>query len=368
MKLPARIGLIGCGIISSRYIEVIKGLEELEIVACADMVAAAAQAQAAKYGLKAVSPEELLAMPEVDIVLNLTPPNAHYTVCKAALEAGKSTYTEKPLAATYAQGEQLLALAKEKGLRLGCAPDTFLGAGHQSARCYLDEGLIGPPVAATAFMMSRGHEYWHANPSFFYKPGGGPMLDMGVYYITALVHLLGPARRVTGSARATWSERKIWSEPHRGEIIRVEVPTYVVGILDFQSGAIGTVITSFDTQASGLPRIELYGATGTLNLPDPNTFGGPLQLRTATDKSWQDLPLRFGHEGRNRGIGPADMAVSMTEELPHRANGEMALHVLEIMEAINAASETGQHIDLQTRCQRPEPLPEGVYPGVRPPA
>ena len=366
MQLPARIGMVGCGIISTRYIEVIGELPELDIVACADLIPSAAKAQADKYGLTALSIDDLYASPDIDIVLNLTPPTAHFPVSKAALEAGKAVYSEKPLAATFAEGKALQELASEKNLRIGCAPDTFLGAGHQSARLYLDEGIVGAPVAANAFMMSRGHEYWHANPAFYYKPGGGPMLDMGVYYLTALVNLLGPVSRVTGSARATWSERTILSQPRKGEVIVVEVPTYVTGILDFEGGAVGTIITTFDTKASALPRIELYGATGTLNLPDPNTFGGPLQIRTYEDDSWQDLPLRFGHSGNSRGIGPADMAVSAVEGQPHRASGEMALHVLEIMEAIHIASETGRHVELTTRCERPQPLPEGDYAGVRP--
>ena len=366
MDLPARIGLVGCGIISSRYIEVGRELPEIDIRSCADVIHAAAKAQAEKYGLRAQSLEDLFAAADIDLVLNLTPPPAHYSVSKAALEAGKSVYSEKPLAANFAEGKELTALANEKSLRIGCAPDTFLGAGHQSARFYLDEGIIGAPVAANAFMMSRGHEYWHANPAFYYKPGGGPMLDMGVYYLTALVHLLGPVKRVTGSARATWLERTISSEPRKGEVIEVEVPTYVTGVLDFECGAIGTIITTFDTQASGLPRIELYGETGTLNLPDPNTFGGPLQVRTHADNSWKELPLRFGHAGNSRGIGTADMAVSTVEDQQHRANAELALHVLEIMEAVHIASETGRHVELTTRCERPHPLPEGVYAGVRP--
>ena len=368
MKLPARIGLIGCGIISSRYIENIVKIPEIELVACADVVSSAAEARGETYGLRVLSPDELLAASDIDIVLSLTPPPAHYAVCKAALDAGKSVYTEKPLAATFAEGKELVALAAANGLRLGSAPDTFLGAGYQSARAYLDEGIIGEPVAANAFLVWRGHEYWHANPEFYYKPGGGPMLDMGVYYLTALVHLLGPVRRVTGSARATWSERTIHSEPFKGQIIQVEVPTYVAAILDFACGAIGTLITTFDAQASGLPEIELYGATGTLNLPDPNTFSGPVQLRRTPNDSWQDLPLRFGHAGRSRGIGMADMAVSTIEDAPHRASAEMALHVLEIMEAVHVAAETGRHVELTTRCDRPQPLAEGEYAGVRPAA
>ncbi|MDE0338886.1 MAG: Gfo/Idh/MocA family oxidoreductase [Caldilineaceae bacterium] len=366
MKLPARVGLVGCGIISTRYIEVSRELPEFDIKACADAVPSAAKAQAEKFGLQALSPEDLYGAPDIDMVLNLTPPPAHFSVGKAALEAGKAVYSEKPLAATFAEGKELMALANKKNLRIGCAPDTILGAGYQSARLYLDEGTVGAPVAATAFMMSRGHEYWHANPAFFYKPGGGPMLDMGVYYLTALVHLLGPVTRVTGTARATWSERTVYSEPRKGEVIEVEVPTYVAGLLDFECGAIGTIITTFDTQASALPRIELYGETGTLNLPDPNTFGGPLQVRTHADRSWKDLPLRFGHAGNSRGIGPADMVVSTVEDGLHRANGEVALHVLEIMESIHVASETGSHVELSTHCERPRLLPEGVYAGVRP--
>ncbi len=366
MNLPARVGLIGCGNISGRYIENMAKIPEIELAACADLVAAAAERQAEKYGLNVLAQDELLSSPDIDIVLSLTPPPVHYAVCKAALDAGKPVYTEKPLAAAFAEGKELLALAAAKELRLGSAPDTFMGAGYQSARAYLDEGIIGEPVAVNAFLVWRGHEYWHTNPAFYYKPGGGPMLDMGVYYLTVLVHLLGPVRRVTGSTRATWAERTIYSEPLKGQIIQVEVPTYVAGILDFECGAIGTLITTFDAQATGLPNIELYGATGTLNLPDPNTFAGPVQLRRTPNDSWQDLPLRFGHAGRSRGIGMADMAVSTIEDAPHRASAEMALHVLEIMEAIHVAAETGRHVELTTRCARPQPLAEGNYPGVRP--
>ncbi len=368
MKLPARIGLIGCGNISGRYIENIAKIPELELAACADLVPSAAERQGEKYGVTVLAQDELLASPDVDIVLSLASPIAHFEVCKAALDAGKSVYTEKPLAATFAQGKELVELAEAKNLRLGAAPDTFLGAGYQSARAYLDEGIIGEPVAVNAFLVWRGHEYWHANPTFYYKPGAGPMLDMGVYYLTALVHLLGPVRRVTGSARITWNERTVHSEPLKGQIIEVEVPTYLAGILDFECGAIGTLITTFDAQASGLPDIELYGATGTLNLPDPNTFGGPVQLRRTPSDDWQDLQLRFGHSGRSRGIGTADIAVSMTEGAAHRASAEMALHVLEIMEAVQVASDTGRHVELTTRCGRPQLLPEGEYAGVRPPA
>ena len=367
MHTPARIGMIGCGNISSQYFEVAHELPEIEIVACGDAMRAAAEAQAEKYGLERVlEPDEILAAPDIDIVLNLTPPGAHYAVAKAALEAGKATYSEKPFARRYAEGAELVALAQEKNLRIGCAPDTFLGAGFQSARLYLDEGLVGAPVAATAFMMSRGHEHWHPDPAFYYKPGGGPMFDMGPYYLTALVHLLGPVRRVTGSARATWPERTVLSEPRRGEVVTVDVPTHVVGVLDFASGAIGTIITTFDVKASVLPRMELYGTTGTLSLPDPNTFGGPLKVRGADADDWQELPLRYARTGRSRGMGPADMAVSAQEGVPHRASGELAAHVLEIMEAIHVASETGQHVALASSCRRPDPLPEGMYVGVRP--
>ena len=292
--LPARIGMIGCGNISKQYFTVAQRLPSIDIVAVADLRREAAEAAAEQWNIpRLLGVDELLADADIDIVLNLTIPGAHYEVALAALEAGKSVYNEKPLALRAAQGQHLLSVAAQKGVRVGCAPDTFLGGGLQSARKLIDDGAIGAPVAATAFMMSRGHEHWHPSPEFYYKAGGGPMFDMGPYYLTALIAMLGDVGRVTGSTRITWPKRTILSEPLRDTVMTVDVPTHVVGLLDFNSGPIGTIITTFDVKASALPRIEIYGTDGTLSLPDPNTFGGVTLLRRTGDSEWTEIPPVF---------------------------------------------------------------------------
>lgn len=244
---PVSVGVIGCGNISGAYMRMLKTLPIVRVVACADLRPEAAQALAEQYQVPCVlSVEALLADPQIEIVLNLTVPQAHGAIAIAALEAGKSVYNEKPLALTREEGRRMLTLAAQKGLRVGGAPDTFLGGGLQTCRELIDAGVIGEPVAATAFMMSRGHEHWHPNPAFYYQKGGGPMFDMGPYYLTALVSLLGPVRRVTGATRITRPQRIITSQPRYGEVIEVETPTHVAGLLDFAAGPIGTIITTFD--------------------------------------------------------------------------------------------------------------------------
>jgi predicted dehydrogenase len=355
-----KIGIIGCGNISDIYLQADNKFKILEIVACADLMPERAQAKAAKYNIPtACSPEELLADPDIEIVVNLTIPQAHAEVALAAVEAGKSVYNEKPLAINLKDGGLLLQAAKARGVRVGGAPDTFLGGGLQTCRKLIDEGQIGRPVAATAFMMSPGHEHWHPDPGFFYQIGGGPMFDMGPYYLTALVSMLGPVRRVTGSAQISYPERTITSQPKSGQKITVEVPTHVVGVLDFAGGAVGTIITSFDVWAAQLPRLEIYGTEGTLSLPDPNTFGGPVLLHRAGSDTWTEVPLTHNHTENSRGLGVADLAYAIQENRPHRANGEMAYHVLEIMHAIHTASQQGQHLELTSRCQRPTLLTPG---------
>ena len=324
----------------------------------------AAKARAREFEVPKVHDvEALLADPDIDIVLNLTTPNAHGSIALAALEAGKSVYNEKPLALSREEGQAMLKLADQKNLRVGCAPDTFLGGGIQTCRKLIDEGAIGQPVAATAFMMSRGHEHWHPNPSFYYKPGGGPMFDMGPYYLTALVNLLGPVTRVTGSTSMTRSERLITSEPQHGTLIQVEVPTHVAGLLDFESGAIGTIITSFDIQGANLPRIEIYGTEGSLSVPDPNTFGGPVQLLSTKNREWETKSLSHGYTENSRGIGLADMAYALVSGRAHRANGALAYHVLDIMHAFQDATEQSQHISIQSTVERPSPLPLNLSDG-----
>ncbi|HEU5369624.1 MAG TPA: Gfo/Idh/MocA family oxidoreductase, partial [Ktedonobacterales bacterium] len=274
---PVKVGVIGCGTISGIYLETIKHLKILEAVACADLFLERAQARAAEFEVPgACSVEALLTDPEVELIINLTVPAAHAEVALAALQAGKHVYNEKPLAISREDARRMLDLAQERGLLVGNAPDTFLGGGLQTCRKLLDDGWIGEPVAAFAAMTGHGPERWHPDPAFFYQRGAGPMLDMGPYYLTALVALLGPIRRVTGSARITFPERTIASAARYGQTINVETPTHIAGVLDFASGVIGTIITSFDVWSSRLPRIEIYGTRGSLGVPDPNTFGGPV--------------------------------------------------------------------------------------------
>ena len=355
---PMSIGVIGCGVISTIYLQNCTANKHLNVVACADLDLKRAKAQAERFNIpRAGTVEDLLADPSIELVINLTIPAAHFTIGYAALLASKSVYNEKPLAISREDGQMLLEEAGRRDLRVGCAPDTFLGGGLQTCRALIDQGAIGHPVAATAFMLSHGPENWHPDPEFLYKVGAGPMFDMGPYYLTALVALLGPVRRVTGSARISLPERTIGSEPKRGSTIKVETPTHIAGVLDFESGPIATLVTSFDVWAAEVPRIEIYGSEGTLSLPDPNTFGGPVRLRQAGAGRWEEVPLTHGHTGDSRGLGVADMAEAIRQGRPHRASGELAYHVLDIMHAIHDASEQGQHINLRSTCARPEPLP-----------
>lgn len=354
---PTNIGFIGCGNISDVYVRVAQSFDVLEVVACADRHIERAQALAAKYKLpRAYLPEDLLADPEIEIVVNLTPPAPHAEIALAALAAGKSVYNEKPLAITREEAQNMLELAEYQGLQIGCAPDTFLGAGLQTCRKLLDDGAIGEPVAASAFMMSRGPEAWHPNPNFFYQPGAGPLFDVGPYYLTALVALLGPVQRVTGATRISFAERTVGSGPKRGEKITVRTPTHIAGLLDFASGPVATLVTSFDVWKSSLPWIEIYGSEGTLSTPDPNTFGGPVRLWRASTQAWEDVPLVDGYTENTRSLGVADMALAIREGRAPRAGGQMAYHVLDLMHAIHEASDEGHHIEIASSCERPAPL------------
>ncbi|HEX8833585.1 MAG TPA: Gfo/Idh/MocA family oxidoreductase, partial [Abditibacteriaceae bacterium] len=273
-RASTKIGIIGVGNISGAYFNTNKVFNFFDIIACADIDVERAKSKAAEHDIaKGCSVAELLADPEIEAVINLTIPAAHGPVMIQALEAGKHVYNEKPLTVTREEAQQALAIAERKGLLIGCAPDTFLGGGHQTCRKIIDDGWIGTPVAVTAFMMGRGHEGWHPSPEFYYKAGGGPMFDMGPYYLTALVNLLGPVRRVTGSTRASFPQRKITSQPLAGTMIDVDVDTHIAGVFDFHSGVIGTIVTSFDVYHADLPPIQIFGSLGTLSVPDPNGFG-----------------------------------------------------------------------------------------------
>ncbi|WP_100404909.1 Gfo/Idh/MocA family protein [Bacillus solitudinis] len=353
------VGIIGCGNISSIYLKNASMFEHMKLSACADLDIERAKLQAEKFGIqKAFSVQELLADPEIDLIINLTIPRAHANVCLQALESGKHVYVEKPLAVSREDGAQILAMAKEKGLLVGGAPDTFLGAGIQTAIHLIEKGEIGTPIGASAFMIGRGHEHWHPDPAFYYDEGGGPMYDMGPYYLTALIALLGPITRLSGSARISYPERTIVSEPKAGTKLTVATPTHISGTIDFTSGAIGTIVTSFDAfGGSSLPPIEVYGSEGTLLVPDPNTFGGPVKIRKRDEKEFTEVPLTHGYENNSRGLGVADMASAIQQGFPHRASGQLTYHVLEAMHGFHDASDTATYYNMESTCEKPDPLP-----------
>jgi predicted dehydrogenase len=363
------VGLVGCGNISEIYLSNSKLFRDFHVVACTDIDGEAARRQAERHNVQACSVSDLLKRDDIDIVLNLTIPEAHAEVSLAAVEAGKHVCSEKPLATTVADGERILAAAKARGLRVGAAPDTILGAGYQSARRAVDSGKIGRPLSAVATIMSHGMEHWHPSPGFFFLKGAGPVLDMGPYYISALVSLLGPVSSVQAIAQIGFAERVISTPGSRllGQTIRVETPTTVHALLEFSSGAQATFLASWDVWRHGLPTIELHGETASLRLPDPNWFGGPLQIAEGR-KDWRAIstrgspfdvanwPLSKPVHANYRGLGLADMARAIGEGRAHRANGTFALHVLAVMTAMLDAAAQGQKIDIVSRCERPQPL------------
>ena len=351
------IGIIGCGNISDAYLKAIVGFPLLEVRGVADIRPDAAQAAAAKHGLKAQTIDALLRDDTIEVVVNLTIPAAHVEVGLQVLASGKHVHSEKPLGLTVADASRMIDLAAKKNLRVGCAPDTFLGGGHQTCRDLVDGGELGPVVAGTAFFMCPGHERWHPNPAFYYQPGGGPMLDMGPYYITSLVNLIGPVARVTGMTSRSRSQRMITSEPLKGQMMDVTVATHVAGTLEFVNGAIVTIATSFDVPKHGSKPIELHGTLASLQVPDPNRFGGPIAM-AKPGQDWADQPVTHGYgDGNFRSIGVADMAHAIRFGRPHRASGELALHALEVMQAFQVSSDSGRHVTIASRPPRPAPLP-----------
>lgn len=376
------VGVLGIGDISDVYFNNLKKYDIVRVVACAGRSLKKAEKKAATHAIPKAyrKTEELIADPDIDIILNLTVPAVHAELTIAALEAGKHVYTEKPLAASLEDGRKIMALAREKGLHVGCAPDTFLGGRLQTCRKLIDEGWIGEVTAASAFVVSHGHEWFHPNPAFFYKSGAGPLLDIGPYYVTALLSLLGPVKRCCAMSKRTFSTRSVECEPNRGQIIDVEVDTHVTGNLEFASGAIATLIASFDVWDSELPRLEIYGTRGAICIDDidpvdgPNLFGGKVLLRTADNYRWQGLPRRqplpdwvevpiehrfneLSHRENSRGIGLVDMAYAIRDGREERASGQMALHSLEVMEGLLTSAAEGRFYELQSTCTRPAPLP-----------
>ena len=357
------VGIIGCGNISSAYLKAARRFPILDIVALSDAIFAVAEARGDEFGIPARSVEAVLADPAVEIVLNLTIPIAHVEVGLRAVAAGKHVHSEKPLGVTLAEARTLVDAASAKSLRLGSAPDTFLGGSHQTARQCVDNGLIGRPVGGTAFFMCPGHERWHPNPGFYYLTGGGPMLDMGPYYITDLVNLLGHVASVSGVATRTRDERLVTSKPLEGTRVPVEVATHVTGSLLFASGAVVSMTMSFDVPRHRHAPIELYGEKGSLIVPDPNHFGGKVEVATASE-DWREIPVEHAYaDGNYRILGLADMAQAIRKGRPHRASGALAFHVLEVMEAFQKSSELGAAVAIASRPERPQPMPAGLKTG-----
>ncbi|HWU17048.1 MAG TPA: Gfo/Idh/MocA family oxidoreductase [Devosia sp.] len=357
------IGIIGLGNISAAYLKASKDFPVLDIRAVADMNPAAARAKADEFGLKAVDLDAIFTDPSIDIILNLTIPKAHVEVGLRAIEAGKHVYSEKPLGIVFAEGKKLVEAAKAKNLRVGSAPDTFLGGSHQTSRRLVDEGALGQLVGGTAYFMCPGHERWHPNPAFYYEAGGGPMLDMGPYYITDLVNLLGPVAKVSGFGTKLRDTRTITSKDRNGEVIPVHVATHVSGTLVFHNGAVVQVTMSFDVAGHKHVPLEIYGTEASLIVPDPNHFGGQIQLLEKGGE-WKDIATDMPYaEGNYRSIGLADMAHAILEGRPHRCNGDLALHVLEVMEAFQTSSDTGRVIDITTPAERPAQLATSLVNG-----
>jgi predicted dehydrogenase len=379
---PFNVGVIGIGDISDVYINNLKNYDAVNVVACAGRDLEKARRKAQAHGLPKAyaTPQALVADPEIDIVLNLTLPSVHAELTMMALEAGKHVYTEKPLAATYREGEKVLAVAREHNRVVCCAPDTFLGGRLQTCRKLIDDGSIGDVTAASAFVISHGHEWFHPSPDFFYKPGAGPLLDIGPYYVTALVSLLGPAKRCVAMSKRTFDSRVVESEPNKGQRIEVDIDTHITGSIEFDNGALATLIASFDVWDSELPRMEIYGTKGTICIDDidpvdgPNLFGGKVLVRDVDTYRWKGLPRReplpdwrevavrhrfndLSHRKNSRGIGLIDMAYALTAKREPRASGEMALHCLEVMEGLLTSASEQRFYEFKSRCAQPAQLP-----------
>jgi predicted dehydrogenase len=362
MGEPLNIGIIGCGAIVAQYLKTLPHLPSVTLRAVADLDLARAQAVAASHeGVRALTVDELLADPQVDTILNLTIPAAHADIALRAIAAGKHVYGEKPLAMTTEEARRVLDAAREAGVRVGCAPDTVLGTGIQTARHAIDNGMIGKPISASATMVTPGHERWHPNPDFYYVPGGGPLLDMGPYYVTALVTLLGPVASVIGASSHTRAERTIGSGPRAGESIPVSIDSHVTGVLVHESGVLSTLVMSFDAVQTRSSNIEIHGESASMTVPDPNHFDGEVSICTLEDRDtretdWETLPESAGYIGAGRGYGLADMALTGVGE-QHRANGDLAYHVLDVMESLLKSAEGHVSVAVRSTTVRPSEVP-----------
>jgi len=356
-----RVGVIGCGTVSEPYLRNMTASAALEVVACSDLAMDRAEARAAQFGIPGVCTQaELLADQSVELVVNLTVPRAHYEVSMAALDAGKHVWTEKPLAMDRSEAAALLRAASARGLQIGCAPDTVLGAGIQTSRKLLDEGVIGRPLAGTAFFMSPGPESWHPDPVFLYQPGAGPLFDVGVYYVSALVNMLGPVASVAAFGRVLYPERVIGSGPRAGESFAVGTDTYVASVLRFENEALVNLVATFGVWGADVPRLEIFGGGGVLDVPDPNTFGGPVRVNVHGEEGgFRDVPLAYEHTAHCqncRGLGVEDLAEAVRGGRSPRASGTIAYHVLDVMQSIVESARLERHVEVSSTCERPEPM------------
>ena len=345
------VGIVGCGNISGIYLTNLTGVfaDRVNVVAVCDLIPEKALAAQKKYNIPKVyfTDEEIMADEEIELIVNITTPDQHCPVNRMALSAGKHAYCEKPLATNRADGEAQVRLAAEKGLLLGGAPDTFLGGGIQTCRRLIDEGVIGDVVAVNASMRCRGHESWHPDPAFYYQVGGGPMFDMGPYYLTCLVNLVGAVESVMAYTRITFPQRTITSQPKYGTVVDVEVPTHIAGLMRFENGAIGTLTTSFDVYDDHQACVEVFGSKGSLLVPDPNGFGGPVKLLRADGRAYEEVAIAHGYCDNSRGLGVADLCDAIITGRTPRANGSQTFHVLDIMCAFHDSASRGERVTLQ---------------------
>ncbi|TKT82737.1 Gfo/Idh/MocA family oxidoreductase [Aquamicrobium sp. LC103] len=362
------VGIVGCGNISITYLSLAPLFKGIEMRACSDIDMKAAEARAKEFGVRAQSIDEMLAAPDIDIVVNLTVPAAHYEVSRRILEAGKHVYSEKPFVLSLKEGLDLKRRAEKANLRIGSAPDTFLGGAHQLARALVDGGALGRITSGTCYVMNHGMEHWHPNPDFFFQPGGGPILDLGPYYISNLVQLIGPVKRVAAIATIPSRERTITSKPRYGQKLAVSTPTTIHALMEFENGAAVTFNSSWDVWKHGHAPIELYGEEGSLFVPDPNFFGGAVAYtrretpvrkhpRWAHPFSVANQKHPQGEMANYRAAGLAEMAQAMLEGRPHRCSLEFALHVIDVMTGVLKSGETGKFVAMSTSCERPPALP-----------
>jgi predicted dehydrogenase len=356
MSTRVRVGMVGCGVISRQYAENAKAFDSFELVACADLDESQARALAAEHDLVVASVDELIADPSLEIVLNLTPPAAHADVIRACLAAGKHVYTEKPLATETADAAELFAEAGRLGLRIGCAPDTFLGSAYQAGRALLDAGAIGEPLSVSAAVLVGGQESWHPNPDIFFADGAGPLLDMGPYYLTAIVSLLGPVARVAGFASTRTRERTIEIGARAGERFSVATPSHATAAMQLESGVTANLVASFETNGQYVCDLEIHGTDGVLSFPDPNAFDGPLRMRSGRE-SWRDVPFTARGDRDARGIGLHELVEAIAGGRPERASGGLGLHVVEIARGILVAAAEGRIVEIDSRAPRPEAMP-----------